>query len=374
MMLSLRKNLHFPPYSHFCLSSAAAEPNFITKYLVESCRFSPQRAAAVSTRISHLASPDRPDSVRHFLKHHVGFDDAEVRTLVSRYPPILCVDVDATVRPNFAAVTKALGETSSPHVRKMVLSNPGLLLLRSAVPRLEFWKSLLGGDADRLRTAFAKNMGLINYDVDAGIASKIAVLKRHGLSDADVATLVVRGQSFFRRSAASMGSLLTMAQELGFPRGSPMLVLSLSCFSGISTETLKARMEIYRSFGWSQELIDSALLKFPFFIRLKEENVRRKMKFLVGRAGCTSEYVARRPVLLGYSLEKRLIPRHLVLEILKSEELIERDRDLYGVMVRSTHNFVRNFITPHEDRVPTLLGAYTAACAGKTQDSASVDI
>lgn len=131
-------SLYFPHFSSVAAAAAAAtktprsEPSsFIVDYLINSCGFSRQRAAVASKRISHLASPTQPDSVTHFLKHH-GFDDAQVRTLVSRYPPILCTDAARTAEPNLAAL-RGTG-LAEDDLRRLVLCNPQALLLRSATP------------------------------------------------------------------------------------------------------------------------------------------------------------------------------------------------------------------------------------------------
>ncbi|KAJ6791902.1 transcription termination factor MTERF8, chloroplastic-like isoform X2 [Iris pallida] len=354
--------LHFLPPKHHLTSSPPEPPTFITQYLIDSCGFSPAAAAKASKRISHLTSPDRPDSVRHFLKHN-DFTDSDIRAFISRYPRILCTSVERSMAPNLRALS-ALG-FSQPDLRRLVAANPQALQLASAVPCAQFFGSLLRGCTKKLLLALTRNRGLLTLDVDTGIAAKISLLKAHGLTADDIGVLLVRGQGFIVRSVSSIETLLKRAQELGFVPGTPMYIHCLLSLSGLTGEKLKAKMEIYRSLGWSEGELSLALRKHPFVLRLSEENIRRKMEFLVGTAGCTLAYITLRPQLISYSLEKRLIPRHHVLGILKSNELIDRERDFYGFMCITERDFVDDVILPHRDRLPTLLETYTDTCAGK---------
>lgn len=179
---------------------------------------------------------------------------------------------------------------------------------------------------------------------------------------------MVRGQCFINRSAAAIKSLLELVEGFGFPRGSPMFLFSLTSFSGIGSDTLEAKMEIYRGFGWSREDLVSALLKAPLIVRFSEANIRAKVEFLVETAGCTQKYIALRPNLLGYSLEKRLVPRHQVMKILKSKGLFPRKQDLYTIVCLSEKDFLGSIVQPHENTEPALFETYIAACAGKLVD------
>ncbi|KAJ6801244.1 transcription termination factor MTERF8, chloroplastic-like isoform X2 [Iris pallida] len=383
MMLLLRKNLSTSLPTSFILlcssftststptSTSAAQtplpeepPNIITQYLITSHGFPPDRAATASKRISLRASPSQLESVMHFLKHH-SFTDAHIRTIILRHPAILSADVAASLSPNIAALA-SLG-LAVPDIPKIVLANANALLLPTAIPRVRFWLAFLDHDVQKLLLALTRNLGLIGYDMDRGVAPKIALLKEYGLSETDIGLLLIRGQGFFRRSISSIEVLMKRALEFGFPRGSPMLVISLSSFSGIGVELLKAKMKLFRSLGWSEEELTSALKRHPFIVRLSEENIREKMEFLVGKAGCTLSYIALRPQLLSYSLERRVIPRYHVVSILKSDGIVERDRDFYKFMAVGEEEFVKRIVMRNVKRVPGLLETYTAACAGKIQ-------
>lgn len=248
----------------------------------------------------------------------------------------------------------------------LVTSNPSLLVNPSAIPRLEFWQAFLRTESRKeLVSVFWRNPCLIAQDVVSGIAPKIALLKEHGLSETDIACIVKRGHGFIKRSTKSLEELLMKVKELGFvDTKSPMFGQALSSFGGLRHGAFEEKTELFKGLGWSEEEFHAALKKAPFLIRISKENVLEKMDFLVRRAGYEQSYISSNPVLIMFSLEKRLKPRHYVLEMLKSNEIVPR-WGLYSVMCLPERKFVESFILPYKEQAPKIHGSYIAACAGQ---------
>ena len=158
-----------------------------------------------------------------------------------------------------------------------------------------------------------------------------------------------------------MEALLKRVQELGFPRGSVLFVRAFVSLSCVRLDMFKAKMEVFKSFGWSERDFLGALRKYPHLICLSRENIREKMEFLVGRAGCELAYITSHPMLLTFSLEKRLMPRHHVMNILKSSKLVELEMSFYTVMILSEKQFVERIIRRNMAQMPELHDNYTAA-------------
>ncbi|KAJ6808171.1 uncharacterized protein M6B38_168285 [Iris pallida] len=195
------------------------------------------------------------------------------------------------MEPNLRAIRETGHFDDDRDLRELVASNPQALQLASAVPRIEFWRDFFGGDTRSLVVALTRSPGLLCQDVDKGISPKVALLKVYGLSQSSIASVMVRGQCLFRNSASRIESLLRKIEGFGFPRGSPMFTLALLAFCGVRSDTFKAKMELFRSFGWSEGELNSVIKKFPFIVRLSEENLRAKIPFLVQKAGCTPSYI-----------------------------------------------------------------------------------
>lgn len=333
--------------------------NFITQYLIDSCGFSPEKAAKHSRPIAYLSSPHRPDSVRHFFKH-LGFTDAQLRSLITGYPTILACDVGGTLKPNFDKL-RSLGFPDTD-LRRVIAANPRALIMESAVSVIDFWAALLQNEK-RLVAVLRRNRGLVNHDIDRVILPKIALLKEHGLSEAEIGMIAVRGQRFITRSIESMEEVLRRAKELGFASESPMFGLAVSSLSSIGSVRLKEKMEFFEGYGWSQEEFLLAMKKAPFFIHLNEVNVREKMEFLVGRVGYEKSCIVSNPLLLMFSLEKRLKPRYCVMELLKLNGL--DGKWTFSSMVRLPEKrFVDQVLLCYKEKLPKVEEIYAAAFAG----------
>uniref|UniRef100_A0A0E0BGF5 Uncharacterized protein n=1 Tax=Oryza glumipatula TaxID=40148 RepID=A0A0E0BGF5_9ORYZ len=96
-----------------------------------------------------------------------------------------------------------------------------------------------------------------------------------------------------------------------------------------------------------------------------ETKLRAKIEFLVTKVGLEPDYILRRPVLLAFSLEKRLVPRHYVVEALAVKGLIRKGYDFYHCVCIRDDVFVAKYIDHYENALPGLADAYAAVRAGK---------
>jgi len=76
-------------------------------------------------------------------------------------------------------------------------------------------------------------------------------------------------------------------------------------------------------------------------------------------------YVLQRPAILGYSIEKRLMPRHCVLRILKAKGFLSKEISFYYAVNITEESFLEKFLLPYNKSVPGLIEAYAAACRGQ---------
>ena len=74
--------------------------------------------------------------------------------------------------------------------------------------------------------------------------------------------------------------------------------------------------------------------------------------------------IVKRPILLSYSLEKRLLPRHCVMKILQEKGLLSSKRAFYSFARIGEETFKLKYIDCHKDSVPGLADAYATASAG----------
>ncbi|KAF8779798.1 hypothetical protein HU200_002058 [Digitaria exilis] len=84
--------------------------------------------------------------------------------------------------------------------------------------------------------------------------------------------------------------------------------------------------------------------------------------------GLELSYIVRRPVLLKFSVERRLLPRHSVLKVLKEKGLLKFELDFYSTALLAEKDFVKKFVHPFKNNAPGLVEDYASKCLGKATD------
>ncbi|XP_010939369.1 uncharacterized protein [Elaeis guineensis] len=343
------------------VKSSSPGPQFMVEYLITSCGLSPSEAAKASNHLRRIKSPQRPDSVLGFFKSQ-GFDDADVKKIVYGQPRCLGFDVEKTLAPKFRAL-RDLGFSQSD-LHHLVLSHPSVLNLRlhrTLLPRIEVWRKLFGS-MELLKKFLKRKNRFLWWSIEKRILPNLSLLRDYGIPDKRISLMVKRGPSLIARRPDSLRHLVGRVEELGVPPHSGMFAWVLPTLHTFSKARFAAKMELMRSFGWSESEFLTAFSKAPCMLNVSKKMMQRKMEFLVKEAGCTPSYVARFPVLLMCSLDKRLVPRYRAIEILKSKGLHTRKHDLYRIMCVSEKDFFEKFILCHKEKVPELHEMFTAGC------------
>ncbi|THU42899.1 hypothetical protein C4D60_Mb00t08850 [Musa balbisiana] len=134
----------------------------------------------------------------------------------------------------------------------------------------------------------------------------------------------------------------------------------------VSEEMFEAKAELMRSFGWSESEFSSAARKAPTFLCMSLDMMRRKMEFFINVVGYTPSFIASQPTILLYSLQKRVIPRFRVLEMLNTKGLWTRRGKFFNYVQLSNKKFREKIVLPYKEKVPELLDILRAGeCEGK---------
>ncbi|XP_074559273.1 transcription termination factor MTERF8, chloroplastic-like [Curcuma longa] len=339
-------------------ASTTGKHMFMAQYLVDSCGFDQKKATEASKLLKGIQSRQQPDSVLAFLKSY-GFDDASVKRLVHYFPQCLLLDVEKKLAPKFRAF-EDLGFSPSDVVH-LVRSNPDTTKVKHerTVPRIEFWQDLLGSK-DALVKLFKSNYWFLGYSIKKKIQPNLELLRECGLDGPKLASILRNHPLFVALKADFLKSLISRAEDLGVQRTSGMFHRTLLALSMVSPEKFKMQMELFQSFGWSEDDFVVAFQKCPSFPNGSSATLRRKMEFLINEVGYASSYIAIRPILLIMSLERRLIPRHRILATLKSRGHCESDYKVTAYMMLSEAKFVEEYIILYKDRYPDLSELYAS--------------
>ncbi|KAL5722679.1 hypothetical protein ACHQM5_006170 [Ranunculus cassubicifolius] len=94
---------------------------------------------------------------------------------------------------------------------------------------------------------------------------------------------------------------------------------------------------------------------------LSEKNIMSTMDFIVNKMGYNASSIAKHPVILHYSLGRRIIPRCSVIQALVKNGLVEKPPDLtalLNILNKTEDFFLEKFVIKFEKTVPELLNVY----------------
>ncbi|CAL9771466.1 unnamed protein product [Musa acuminata subsp. burmannicoides] len=378
-LLPLFETCHLPDRLFFSSSVDAAavtvggtmspDPHFMVEYLVNSCGFSPSEAAKFSKPLARLRSTENPDAVVNFMRSQ-GFDGAGIRKVISRNPSQLCVNVEKNLAPKFQFL-RDLGLSESD-IADAILKNDFILRLdvhRSLIPKLEMWESLLGS-RELVLKHLKKTRWFFSSSVEKTLHPNLKFLRDEcGIPEERVSVVLRSHPQLISRKPESLRALVARADELGMPRQSRMFVRTLDALFMVSKERFEAKVELMRSFGWSESEFSSVVRKVPTFLCISLDMMRRKMEFFINVVGYTPSFIASQPTILLYSLQKRVIPRFHVTEMLKSKGLWTGQCKFLWILIMSDTKFMEKFVLPHKENVPELLDIMRVAGACKRNDT-----
>jgi mTERF domain-containing protein len=157
---------------------------------------------------------------------------------------------------------------------------------------------------------------------------------------------------------------LLQAEELGVLAASPLFRQAVSIVASNSKEKVAAKLEFFkRTLGCSESEVSIAVSKMPQILGLSDATLLRKIEFPMNEAAMEPQYIMQRPILLAFSLEKRLVPRHHVMKVLQEKGLLNSNMNLFQLVHYREEAFESKFIDCHKDFVPGLADAYAAARA-----------
>jgi mTERF domain-containing protein len=200
------------------------------------------------------------------------------------------------------------------------------------------------GSYDKVEAAIKWNFSLLSRDTHT-VKLNIAFLQQCGLTCDDIADLYAHGRTgnLINQSLEHVKKMVAHVEKLSMRRCSTMFKKALVTICNQDPESIRAKMEfLERALGYSGAKI--AVRRMPTILCLSEVTLNHKVKFLTMEFGLHPSYIARRPAILTYSLEKRLIPRHYVIHILKAKGLVKEDIDLFNIFCHTHDKFVEWYL------------------------------
>ncbi|KAG5227760.1 hypothetical protein OIU77_022432 [Salix suchowensis] len=341
------------------LSPLSTDPSssFTVDFLINSCGLSTNSALSVSQKL-HLGEKNiqKPQSVLEFLKAH-GFKEAHVVKLIEKRPGVLRRGVDTNLKPKFEFLIANgfVGEL----LPDLITSNPNVLeraLESNIKPCFEYWKSILGSN-DKFIAVSKRCAVLLTYDCKSIIQPNVELLIKEGVPEERVVKMIVAQPRIIYQRRDRMAYAINAVKNLGLEPKAPMFIYALRSMLSMNEFTWKKKIEVMKSFGWTEEEILQAFKRYPFQLSSSEEKIRRSMDFLLNTLKMEKQAIIACPKFLMYSTEKRLRPRYDVLKILNSKKLIEIGKKMNYLLV-TEKRFLENYVIKFANEVPGLLEVY----------------
>ncbi|CAN6178709.1 unnamed protein product [Urochloa humidicola] len=337
----------------------APSPFAAEDYLVTTCGLTRAQALEASKKISHLKSPAKLDAVLAFLDD-LGISHRDVAAVVANDPLFLCADVEKTLAPRVSELSN-LG-LSRAEIARLVLTAKRQFRERSVRRILEFWLPVFGSPADFLK-ALKMNSRLLTTDLEKVVKPNLDLLQQLGINACDHAFM----SRMVIRKPEHLQEALARVEDFGIEQGSWAFRQALLTFAILSREKLTKSIQLFEKLGWSKDDIALAVKRAPQILGLTEERVWGHLEFLMGDVGLEIPYIARNPTLLLYSMERRLLPRHCLMNFLQAKGFLNAKLNFYYVANLTNEKFLHRFVHPYEESVPGLAVAYASNCTGKHQ-------
>uniref|UniRef100_A0A0E0J086 mTERF n=1 Tax=Oryza nivara TaxID=4536 RepID=A0A0E0J086_ORYNI len=357
--------------THRLLSTAARSPFSVEHYLIATCGLTAAQARRASPKLSRLNSSSNPDAVLALLSSSAaGLDSlslsrADLAAVVAAEPRLLRAR-PGTIARRIASL-RGRANLSAPQIRSFLMSGGAAHLASSDVsPKLAFWVPFLGS-FDMLLKILRRCNAILATDVDRVVRPNVALLGECGLGVCDIVQMTQTAAWLLTFNPERLKIVVRRAEELGVPTSSWAFKDAVCTVARNNEGTIAARMEFLRgTLGCSMDKLRSAISRKPGILGFSEKTLRGKIEFLLTKVQLETEYILQRPVMLTLSLDKRLAPRHYVLQALVEKGLIKNDVDYYSCVCYGNEHFVARYIDRHEDALPGLTDAYAAVHAGKS--------
>ncbi|WCJ17917.1 Mitochondrial transcription termination factor family protein [Euphorbia peplus] len=337
--------------------STSAPKISLLDYLVNHHHFSPECAAKVSSFSSPkcLNNPQNAVSVLNFLDE-IGVPNNHIQAIVKRTPGFLSAHLHSTIKPKFK-LFQDLGFRSSDFAH-LISTCPWLL--HSSTHRLSLsilgLKNVLGPNADICSLLKNSASGrFLGYDFSRTVVPNIHFLKTCGICSLQIAWYVSRYPSFFLTKPEKLKGVVQRADEMGVDRNRKMFIEAVRVMSNMTRESWQLKLDVFRELGFSEHDICVAFRRMPPVFCSSHAKIKEVTELLLTVEDIS--YIANNPVLLGYSVEKRLKPRLRVLKALQTKNLLKKNPSLSQVLKMSDAEFIEKYVNAFSNEVGGLYAA-----------------
>ncbi|KAL8191754.1 hypothetical protein R6Q57_028485 [Mikania cordata] len=355
--------------------ATANRHSFTVNYLINSCGVSPESAILASAHLNLSKSPKTANSVLSFLNRQ-GFTKSQVSKVISSHPKILLCDLKKTLLPNFQ-ILKSIG-FSNADLATIVISRPKSVLQEEfqgkALLSINYLRTVLGSD-DKVINAIKRFPQALTYDLQVYAKENIRMLLELGVPESRIKAMLAQQPRTFLTSADSFRKVVMDVKEMGFDPSKSRFLWAIHAFRAMSKLTWNKKVELYKKWGWTEDEILMAFERNPGCMMASTDKITRILDFLLNTMGWERSYIIQSPIVLCYSIEKRIIPRCLVYKYLADKGLIDEKNDICVTqshwLMYSETSFLKWVVNRYVKEAPGLLTLYQKHLKGANGSTSS---
>ncbi|PIM99746.1 hypothetical protein CDL12_27758 [Handroanthus impetiginosus] len=277
--------------------------------------------------------------------------------MVTKLPSILVADPEKTVLPKLQFF-HSIGIPA--HVLAHMTSRSPVILRCSLenriIPFYDYLKNLLQSDK-KVITVFKHAVRPFSHIALQRLPPNVAILKKYGVNESHISSLMVHYPESMMMRSDELVKLVNKVTELDIDTSKSIFIHAIHVLHMTSKSAWEARKRAYHKWGWSESDIHMAFSIHPLCMLLSEKKIMSVMEFFVNEMNCEAKAIARRPTVLIYSLEKRIMPRCQVVKLLMVKGLIKGSYNLLSLLAMTDKTFSERFVTKY-DNVPGLLDVH----------------
>ncbi|XP_024004242.1 transcription termination factor MTERF15, mitochondrial isoform X3 [Eutrema salsugineum] len=361
--------------------------NFTVSYLVESLGLTTKLAESISRKVS-IEDSENPDAERSIgpklqSLQSRGASTSELTEIVSKVPKILGIKKDKAFNVYYDFIKEVIEADKSSKFKKLSHSLPqgskqenklrNVLALRElGVPQRLLLPLLISGPKfacgkerfeeslkkvvemgfDPTSLKFVEALRIVQGLKEETIKEKVNVYKSLGFAVEDVWTMFKKWPNSLTYSEKKITKKFETLKKCGLVENEILSVFKKSphCI-GVSEQRIENFIDTLLGLGFSRDEFVIMVNRFPQGLNLSAENVKKKTEFLVKKMNWPLKAVASTPAILGYSMEKRIVPRCNVIKALMSKGLIGSELPaLSPVLAITDQAFLNKYVKKHDDK------------------------
>ncbi|XP_027344121.1 transcription termination factor MTERF5, chloroplastic [Abrus precatorius] len=355
---SCLNHLFLSPFSTSSLSTQRRRSKVDTlliDYLNAKFKFSRNQSIFISKHVSGHSFPQKPLSVLSFFEQ-IGFSETQILSMIRQKPQILFSDVDKTLRPKIKHL-QLLGFEASD-LCNFISNNSTLLtssLKKSLVPSVEAIRKIVCNENDFIHVLHRCGWILPKYQK---FMDNVIFLQSCGIVGSQLSMLLKQQSRLFVAPQSTIRKHVSRAVDMGFDENSRMLVHAIHTISGLSYKTFGRKLELINCFGFSKDESLQMFKRSPSLLRTSEKKLKVGLEFFLHTVMLPKLVLVRRPMILMYSMEDRILPRYRVWQLIISRKLCKKVPSYINVLYLSEEEFLYKYITRFRENAVELLVAY----------------